>query len=313
MDESSVETAEVIKLKGAEIKVCDSLKEALDTRLYEDLNSKVIWDEDRPYFSVKDPDFNLRQKTEAYGVVGKYFWEEGKPYWDPEGKPQKGTHFKLFKHRSRFYTALEHELGGSLSILQIMDAERINSKVTREGDFQWVRADHILLINKESGKVFDVTSLLPGNFVFRYVLFQPQGIAYAHSGKYSAKRPEDNYVQYLDLTTPKNIVVLFHEVGHILWEEENPDLAKEYMEIEEKWRYFRPREESLRYRELMIASERGASARALWLMRKLKKEGIDLGLKTKEARDVINKWLKSYEERYRLYPSEKGRKFTRRR
>lgn len=319
VDEVGIETGirrkpETVGSKKPEIKIYGSLEEALgerdfrDISLYEDFTNNVLV-KDSPCSSVEHPDFSrpLTPKNyEAYAAVSKYFWEGE---WE-EGRPKQGTHFKLFRHDFRLYTALEHELGDNLSVLQILDAERVNTEETREGYFEWIKAIHVLLINKESGKVFDVVRLLPSNFVFQCVPSSVE-VGLSQYGKYSAKRPKDNFIRYNDPTDPEKILSLLHEVGHIMRADDEPRLARELMSIQET-SFSLTKEQYMRLKQLKVASERGASARALWLMRKLKGEGIDLGLEPKEAREAINRWLTAYEEREGSGLPKEGRHFTRR-
>jgi hypothetical protein len=97
------------------------------------------------------------------------------------------------------------------------------------------------------------------------------------------------------------LVKFFHEFGHSIYTTfDDPKLAQEAQEAWELWNFQIGKAQSMppeilhRVRHLVARNERGASARALSLDRKLRENGIRIPLGKDEKQGVIEAALDTY-------------------
>jgi len=290
-----------IDFKEREIIIYDSIEEALGPELQKDLESPLLVDQ-KPKKDRYDP--NIR----AYEAIAGRF--------SKDKIPSEEVHFKLIEHGGSLLAVLEHDLNEQLAILEVMDAKFPKNKET-DREEEWINVKRLLLINKKNGQVFDIGNLLPKDFTLRYInTSSSKKLSFfsAEYGKYSSL-PNERYIQYSDLSTAEEIAALFHEFGHhIVTTNSDMVLARRLEQLRLKERFQSvsnmSKQEFVATKKLLVANERGAWARALWLVRELKRKGIDIGIGIKEISKLSHYALQTYEKKYpQLYP-EIGKKFT---
>ncbi|MBM4401901.1 MAG: hypothetical protein FJ044_01515 [Candidatus Cloacimonetes bacterium] len=304
-----------IDLRKQKPEVYASMSEALGTKLETSLTAEALFLDQRipktskAFLSYKDPETDQLFNISAYEAIAGHFLGD-------KAQPPEGTHFRLFKYEGELLVSLEHDLNEQVKVVQIMDVDLPREKET-EKERGWINVRNLLLVSKQTGKVFDFASLLPEDYTLRYVPDKTVRSFQAEYGKYSEESPE-RFVQYADLTSPEGILALFHEYGHqIVTTNSDKELACEAQALWEQSRFYAggaaamPKDVFVRTKRLLAMNERGASARALWLIRRLKQEGISLGMEIKQITGFLDDALQTYEKAYPHLYSECGLRFTR--
>lgn len=325
-----------IDLKGGQgIVTADSL-EKLNPELAIQLNTTLIGQEQLAQAVTANTDklkINDKKEIDISGAKKLYL------HYAKDGILPEGIDIRLVNHREPPRIVLTQKISDSLTATHVLteaiegDWTKINSGVQFDNPViaepgkvgetaSWFRVEHLILNDTVTKQNFDVRSIISSKCDFRYKPNQTTEGMSAEFGEYSRLSSEKN-IQYTDLSSAERILALFHEVGHNIHTAHlDSKFAGEGQHRLEKInslvaqnkatdKTLLTKEEYIKTKRFMVINERGASARALFIAKELKKRGIRSGLANQQMTDYVETALVSYEKGLpQLYP-ECGRPFIR--
>lgn len=247
--------------------------------------------------------------------IGK--WEDMVALVDSFELKDNGEHLRLINYNGKPFVVSEQEFDTSLKITNIFDPNYSNTKeyedyLQRRGTGQLSREErtfgfdsskrrkerytlshHLIIEDKRTHKVFDLASIIPSDWQLRY---------YPVSGYNNfAQDTDEKFISFEKIQKPEDMIKLFHEYGHAIFTaNDDPTLYQEARKLREESLFHiggttaMPMEYLDRLRHLLARNEKGASARALWMSRMLKKDGIDLGVTPKDQIIILERGLDTY-------------------
>jgi len=285
--------------EGNGIQMYESIGEALEASGYPSLknenvliNNDVIPREQLELLDGKPTGFKTEKgifDVSSYQAVASHI---GKNY------SQTDRECRLVAHEDNLLLVSEYQLGGGLRMHEVADSNLANREQSGIG---YVRVKALFLTDESSGKTIDLTTLVSNYCEVRYVPDISTSSFRAEYGTYTLD--PSRFVQYADIVNQSCLFAFLHEVGHqIVSSHTDPVLMKRLRDFYSRSVFTlgspaeMPEEDYETNRVLLIANERGASARALWIVRELKKRGININ--SSEFSEFIQVALQSYEKKY---------------
>ena len=304
-----------ISLDQRGIKVFSSVAEVLPADLSEAMQNNVVY-HNQP---IEREDWGEGIKATSFKdeVLSKFF--DGDAYEAALDFNRKlysdKADVKLVRYGGTLVTVTEHMAGDQLRIIQVFgcdfpqtvayrefrrkvreeNVDPTNWTLAKDKKENYIPVHHLIIENIKSGKAIDLGSLLPDDWALQYL---------PTTTPFFSQDSDKKHLKCSEISSPELLVGALHEYGHCIADANNPQLFREAKELWEGVRFQTggpralPPEVFNRTKELLVQNERGASARALQVLRILGEQGLETGVSIKDISRVTNEALSSYERNY---------------
>lgn len=264
----------------------DQLLERIDINLDEPrARNKTLTPEERTRHQL--PDRN------SYDIATRYH--------DRLGRLDESNSISLLERDGTMFTIFDHRVGK----LRVIEVYEPNVATEMSADLHQLPVFYVrnlIIVNPELNCAWDFASRMADGWKLRHI---PAERMENFRENFQEEQGE-KYIQYNDLNGPERLLALFHEYAHGVRDIRlDPTVYKAMVEVNEKasqesFGFRAPRnitfETAERFRELLAPNERMANLGALWLARRLKQQGIDIGMTAGETvKFVSEKNLADYE------------------
>lgn len=171
----------------------------------------------------------------------------------------------------------------------------------KKEDFSPVQ--NLIIVDTANGNTFDFRSMLPADWKL---------LNYIYGGdRYFSQEFKDKTISFGKLQSKEDLVKLFHEFGHTIFSaNDDPEMYQQAMKLWEESAGQLGGLKSLppgvfgKTVELLGRNERGASARALELIRLLKQKGLDLKVDIQQQIKIVEDALETYRKGFGVTKAE---------